>query len=202
VRTGFWLILILLFVGSLGLVQAQVGVGVGLGKVQIAEPLAPGGIYQLPNLPVINTGEVAGTYQVRATEVTHPTGVETAGWFGFRPQSFYLEPNASQLVSVTLTLPLTVPDGDYLVYLEASLVQNPTKGVAIGPAAATKVYFTVKSGTILGAVRNRIITFILTRPEIYLLLAAFLLLEALLIFRRHFRLSLHFEPRRVDERGV
>ena len=174
---------------------AQTGVGVGLGKVQIAEPLAPGGIYQLPDLPVINTGEVAGTYQVRATDVTHPTGVKTVDWFRFRPQTFPLEPNQSQLVSVTLTLPLNTLDGDHLVYLEASPVQNPEKGVAIGPAAATKVYFSVKSGTVLGAIRNRLITFILTRPEIYLLLAALLLLNAGLILRRHFRLKLKIEPK-------
>ena len=163
----------------------EVGVGVGLGKVDIGEPLAPGGIYHLPDLPVINTGEVPGTYQVRADP--------NPSWLRFSPQTFPLEPDQSQLVQVSLTLPLTVPDGDYLVYLEASPIQNPKKGVAIGPAAATKLYFTVKSGTILGAVRNRIITFILTRPEIYLLLAALLLFNAGLILRRHFRLRLKLQ---------
>ena len=168
------------------------GQGVGLGKVHIGEPLAPGGIYPLPDLPVINTGETSGTYQVRATPRNpkgwspEPLGLEES--FRFSPSTFPLEPDQSQLVSVTLTLPLNTLDGDYLVYLEASPIQSPGKGVSIGPAAATKLYFTVKSGTILGAVRNRIITFILTRPEIYLLLAGFLLLQALLILRRHFRL--------------
>lgn len=183
---------------------AQTGVGVGLGKVEISELLAPGGIYRLPDLPVVNTGEVSGKYQVRATLVNpkgwrgEPLGLEKA--FRFSPQIFHLDPDQSQLVSVTLTLPLNTLDGDYLFYLEASPVQNPQpkKGVAIGPAAATKLYFSVKSGTILGAIRNRIITFILTRPEIYLLLAALLLLNAGLILRRHFRF--HFEVRARDEK--
>ncbi len=173
---------------------AQTGVGVGLGKVHIAEPLAPGGIYHLPDLPVINTGSVPGTYQVRANLVNpkglsvQPLGLEK--WFRFSPQTFYLEPNQSQLVSVTLTLPLNTLDGDYLVYLEASPQQNPERGVTIGPAAATKLYFSVKSGTVLGAIRNRIITFILTRPEIYLLLAVLLLLNAFFILRRHYKIKL------------
>ncbi len=174
---------------AVGVVFASVGVGVGLGKVEISQPLAPGGIYQLPDLPVINTGDASGTYQVRARPVDpKPSGLN--GWFRFSPQEFPLEPEQSQLVKVSLTLPLTVPDGDYRVRLEASPIQNPKKGVAIGPAAATKLYFVVKSGTVLGAIRNRIITFVLTRPEIYLLLAAFLLLQAFLILRRHFRLRL------------
>ena len=176
----------------------EVGVGVGLGIVDIKEPLAPGGIYRLPDLPVVNTGEVAGIYQVRANLnpkglSPEPLGLEKA--FQFSPQTFPLELDQSQLVKVSLTLPLTVPDGDYLVYLEASPQQNPAKGVGIAPAAATKLYFSVKSGTILGAVRNRIITFILTRPEIYLLLAALLLLNAGLILRHHFRLRFRLEPR-------
>ena len=177
----------------------EVGVGVGLGIVNIGEPLAPGGIYHLPDLPVVNTGEVAGTYQVQASVINpkgwspEPLGLGNA--FRFSPQKFPLKPNQSQLVKVTLTLPLNTLDGDYLAYLEASRVQNPEKGIGIGPAAATKLYFTIKSGTILGAVRNRLITFILTRPEIYLLLAAFLLLEALFILRRRFRLQFKVEPK-------
>ncbi len=175
----------------------EVGVGVGLGKVHVSQPLSPGGIYHLPDLPVVNTGEVAGTYQVQAN--LNPKGTATRslgeGWFEFQPDTFPLEPDQSQLVKVTLTLPLTVPDGDYLAYLEASTVQNPEKGIAIGPAAATKLYFRVKSGTVLGAIRNRIITFILTRPEIYLLLAAFLLLEALFILRRHWRVRVEVKAK-------
>ncbi len=181
----------------------SVGVGVGLGIVNIKEPLAPGGIYPLPDLPVVNTGEVPGTYHVRADVVRNPTGLNSqpvgldSDAFRFSPQKFPLEPDQSQLVSVTLTLPLNTLDGDYLVYLEASPIQNPKKGVGIGPAAATKLYFSVKSGTVLGAVRSRIVTLVLNRPEIYLLLAAILLLNAGLILRRHyrFRLKLKFEAR-------
>ena len=195
---------LLAFTLASGAVFAQTGVGVGLGKIHISEPLAPGGIYRLPDLPVVNTGEVAGTYTVRAVQAEGSALRSLGeGGFGFSPQTFNLEPGQSRLVKVSLTLPLTVPGGDYLFYLEASPVQNPEKGVAIGPAAATKVYFTVKSGTVLGAIRNRIVTFILTRPEIYLILSALFLLEALLIFRRNFVVSLRLKPRsRQSERKM
>jgi len=175
------------------------GVGVGLGTVRVSEPLTPGGIYELPDLPVINTGEVAGTYQVRATLVNlkgwteKPLGLGSDA-FRFRPQTFYLDPDQSRLVSVTLTLPLDTLEGDYLFYLEASPVQNPTKGVAIGPTAATKLYFSVQAASVLGALRSRVITFILTRPEIYLLLAALLLLQAFFLLRRHFHFQFRIEP--------
>jgi hypothetical protein len=164
--------------------------------VQIREPLKPGGIYELPDLPVINTGKVDGTYQVRAEHVRRTPQARSnsvVNWFSFRPQTFPLAPDQSRLVSVTLTLPLSTLEGDYLFYLEASPVQNPKKGVAIGPAAATKLYFSVQSGSVLGALRTRLITFILNRPEIYLLLAVLLLLEAFFILRRHFRF--HIEAR-------
>jgi hypothetical protein len=176
------------------------GVGVGLGSVRVGEILKPGGIYELPDLPVINTGEVAGTYEVRATLVNpkgwteKPLGLGSDA-FRFSPQSFHLVPDQSRLVSVTLTLPLNTLDGDYLFYLEASPVQNPTKGVALGPTAATKLYFSVQAGTVLGALRTRLITFILTRPEIYLLLAVLLLLEAFFLLRRHFSLHLELQPK-------
>ena len=186
-----------------GVAHAQIGVGVGLGTVKISEPLTPGGIYELPNLPVINTGEVAGTYQVRATLVNpkgwleKPLGLGSDA-FRFHPQTFHLDPDESRLVSVTLTLPLGAFEGDYLFYLEASPVQNPTKGVAIGPTAATKLYFSVQSASVLGALRSRVVTFILTRPEIYLLLAALLVLQAFFLLRRHYRFHFDIRPKRLN----
>ena len=44
------------------LVLGGVGVGVNLGKIEIDEPLKPGGIYNFPSIGVINTGDEAGDY--------------------------------------------------------------------------------------------------------------------------------------------
>jgi len=171
-------------------VGSSLGVGVGLGRINLGLKLEPGGVYPLPQLPVINTGSVAGEYQVRAEGVKGPAPLkrrEVSNWFHFSPQKFYLEPDQSRLVEITITLPLAVPDGTYLVYLEASPVQDLGKGVTIGPVAATKLYFGVESGSVLGAVRTRVLTWILYRSEVYLLLAFFCFLEAVVILRRHYR---------------
>ena len=46
---------------------AGIGVGVNLGKIEIDEPLKPGGIYNLPIVVVINTGVVGGDYELEIT---------------------------------------------------------------------------------------------------------------------------------------
>jgi len=56
-RIAFFISLFIIF-PYVGL--ANVGVGVGLGKIQIDELLKSGGIYKLPSIPVINTGDEAG----------------------------------------------------------------------------------------------------------------------------------------------
>jgi hypothetical protein len=176
---------------------AQTGVGVGLGKVQVSQPLGPGEIHRLPDLPVVNTGEGEGIYKVRAVAANVPIVVgneAVEAWFRFSPSSFNLSPNQTRLVDVSISLPLDAPSGDYLVFLEASSCSNSEGQVKISPAAATKLHFSVQSGSVLGAVRNRVLTFVYTRPEIYLVLAAIFLLQALLILRRHFRVEIR--PRR------
>ena len=70
---------------------AKVGVGVGLGKVNIDESLKPGGIYKLPTLPVLNTGDEAGDYEVEVTYLTdQPELRPAADWFTSRPNQFHL----------------------------------------------------------------------------------------------------------------
>lgn len=135
---------------------AKIGVGVGLGKVQIDEQLSPGGIYKLPTLPVLNTGDEAGEYKVEVTYLSdQPELRPDASWFSFTPQSFPLDAGGSQLVDVSLSLPVDVRPGNYFAFLEAHPVAK-AEGVTIGVAAATKLNFTVKPSGVLGAAIERI----------------------------------------------
>lgn len=152
---------------------AKIGVGVGLGKVQIDEQLSPGGIYKLPTLPVLNTGDEAGEYTVEVTYLSdQPELRPDASWFSFTPQSFPLDAGGSQLVDVSLSLPVDVRPGNYFAFLEAHPVAK-AEGVTIGVAAATKLSFTVKPAGILGAAIERIRSLLENNaPASYIILAA------------------------------
>lgn len=136
--------------------MAKVGVGVGLGKVNIDEPLSPGGIYNLPTLPVLNTGDEAGEYEVEITYLSEQEELRpTQEWFTFSPQTFPLGAGESQQVEVSLILPVDTRPGDYFAFLEAHPLTSG-EGVSIGVAAATKLNFTVKPSGVLGAAIERI----------------------------------------------
>lgn len=150
---------------------AKVGVGVGLGKIQIDEGLFPGGIYNLPSLPVLNTGDTDGQYELEITYLTEQKEMRPEGsWFKFSPQSFPLEAGGSQLVEVSLTLPLDARPGDYFAFLEAHPVATG-EGVTIGVAAATKINFTIKPKGVLGAAAERIRSLIETNKTVAYALA-------------------------------
>ncbi|MCH7730639.1 hypothetical protein IID21_03890, partial [Patescibacteria group bacterium] len=161
---------------------AKIGVGVGLGKVQIDEALSPGGIYNLPSLPVLNTGDEDGIYEVEVTYLSEQEQMRPAGeWFSFSPQSFPLAAGASQLVDISLTLPVDTRPGDYFAFLEAHPVAEG-EGVTIGVAAATKLNFSVKPKGVLGAAVERLRSLIeANRPVAYALggLAALLIVYSL-----------------------
>lgn len=177
---------------------AQLGAGVGLGKIELKEALTPGGVYALPNLPVINTGEIAATYEVVAiftpSDPSRPFP-NPKGWFHFQPKSFHLNPNETRQVKVTITLPFSAPKGDHLVLLEAHTTSKTETGnVAIGPAAATRLNFSVGSAPgVLGAVRQRITTlwnFYLPWSLILILTLDFLAILYLLRFVLPFEISI------------
>lgn len=178
-------------------IYAKVGVGVGLGKIQIDEPLKPGGIYKLPNLPVLNTGDEAGDYEVAVTyQHEQPQFRPEEKWFSFSPKSFHLEGGQSQIVEVTLMLPAKVASGDYFAYLEAHPVAKK-EGVTIGVAAATKIYFTVKAGTVLGAFTERVRSLMTTySPISFIILGILALIILIFLFRKFFRVRFKIEKKR------
>ena len=194
-------IFVLLFSVFVSSALAKIGVGVGLGKVQIDEPLSPGGIYNLPSLPVLNTGDEAGDYEVAVTyqhEQEQLRPVEE--WFSFDPKTFYLEAGESQKVDISLNLPVKVKPGDYFAYLEA----HPTakkEGVTIGVAAATKLYFTVKPAGVLGAAIARVTSWLENNaPYSYWVLAGLILLAIIFIFRRFFALELGIRRKKAKKK--
>ncbi len=148
------------------MVFARIGVGVGAGKIHISEPLKAGGIYDLPAIPVLNTGDEPAEYLFsvqyhEGQEQRTDMGLKPAEtWFNFSPASFPLEPGKVQTVKVTLTLPAKIKPGNYFVYLEARPVKKAaTAGEAlIGIAAATQLWFTVAPSNFFQGIYYRFIS--------------------------------------------
>jgi hypothetical protein len=167
---------------------ARVGVGVNLGKIEIDEPLKPGGIYNFPSIGVINTGDEPGEYELDVTyHQDQPQLRPLKEWFSFEPSKFHLEPGQSQSVAVKLTLPVKAKPGDYFAYLEAHPIIKAGPGTTIGVAAATKTYFTVVPANIWQAFTHRISSFFeIYSPWPQVVLAIILGAIIIVILRRFF----------------
>lgn len=190
-------ILIILLISGLTAVApaatfAKVGVGVGLGKINIDEHLKPGRIYRLPTLPVLNTGDEAGDYEVAVTFLSEQTQLRPAvTWFSFSPQQFRLDPGASQPVEVSLILPIQARPGDYFAFLEAHPVTAGQEGVTIGVAAATKLNFTIKPAGVLGATVERVRSFFTTTsPTSYIVLGVIAAVVLVSAIRRYISVNI------------
>ncbi|MCG2685915.1 hypothetical protein L6258_00925, partial [Candidatus Parcubacteria bacterium] len=195
----FLLILLFFPVGWVSLVRAEegeilpeaarVGAGIGIGRIRIGQELTPGGIYPLPKIPVVNTGTEGGTYEMGLSYLEGQGEVRPdETWVEFEPRRLHLEAGEMRHIEASLRLPTNARPGDYFSLLEVRRVP-PEGKVRVGPAAAAKFYFSVRASSVLGAYRARFLTFIETNSIIYLILAVFLLIEAGLILRRHFRIK-------------
>ncbi len=190
-------ILITAFLASMP-AGAKIGVGVGLGKIQIDEPLLPGGIYKLPTIPVLNTGDEEMVYEMDVTfQHEQPDLRPEKDWFEFKPQIFTLAGGGSQAVEVGLNLPLKITPGNYFAYLEAHPVATAQGGVTIGVAAATKTYFTVKPANIWQALMHKISSFLTTTsPTSYIILAVLIVIALIMIVQKYFTLNLNIAIRK------
>jgi hypothetical protein len=156
----FFVLFAVLFLFVPIIVFGRIGVGVGIGKIQVDKPLKPGMIYNLPSLPVLNTGDEPADYEV---SIEYHEGVPqirpAREWFHFEPQSFHLESGGVQTVKITLTLPTKTQPGDYFAYLEGHPVNKSEAGqTSIGVAAAAKLYFTVAPANIFQGIYYRILS--------------------------------------------
>lgn len=175
---------------------ASIGVGIGTGKIIIEEVLKPGSTYELPALPVLNTGDEPGTYEVSIEyHEKQPEKMPKGEWFTFTPPSFHLEPGGSQIVQAALTLPIKTEPGDYFAYVEAHPTRKADDGQSrVGVAAAAKLYFTVAPANVFQGMYYKAASF-MTRhaPWTYVVLAV-LAAGALMSFLRRFvRLNISFQ---------
>lgn len=175
-------------------VQAQPGVGIMPGVIRVDEPLLPGGYYNVPSLQVVNTGQEASDYEVELARMAQQEELQAPPEFiSFSPKSFHLEPGASQVVSLSLDIPVKAKPGDYLAYIEAHPVAH-AGGTSIGIAVATKLFFTIKPANIVVGVFAAISSFFSIRAPIsYIVLGAVLLGIVVFFLRRRIRFEVKME---------
>jgi len=69
---------------------ASVGVGVGTGKIQIQKALVPGGIYELPAVPVLNTGTQLSNYGMDIEYLQGQQQLQPSkNWFALSPKTIF-----------------------------------------------------------------------------------------------------------------
>lgn len=174
-------------------IQAQSGVGIMPGIIRVNESLLPGGRYDLPSLQVVNTGNVSSDYGVELASMAEQVELQpSADFIILSPTSFHLEPGASQVVSLSLDIPLKAKPGDYLAYIEAHPVATSGGGgMQIGVAAATKLYFTVKPANAFVAITNSIANFFTRNaPGSYIVLGVIVLGLLVFFLRRRIRIDI------------
>ena len=168
---------------------ARIGVGVGVGKITVDKSLKPGIIYELPTVPVLNTGDEPAEYGMSIEyQQDQPELWPAREWFAFSPDSFSLNPGEVQTVRITLNVPLKVIPGDYFSYLEAHPIKKAEAGVtSIGIAAAAKLYFTVAPANIFQGIYYRFISFWkMYSPWTWVVLGIVLAAIVIVFFRKHF----------------
>lgn len=187
----FGLILVTFFLPAF--VSAKIGVGVGLGKIELDKPLQPGGIYELPSIPVLNTGDETGEYEVGIEYFQNqPQLLPPEEWFRFGPPLFTLEPGEVKLIKISLSLPIRTEPGDYFAFVEGRAVKKSQGGgTNIGVAAAAKLYFSVTEASGWEGLRYRaIVLWKKYSPWPLVVLAVIGVAIAGILFRRFFSLNL------------
>jgi len=171
---------------------ASIGAGVGIGEIKVMERLAPGGVYLLPTWPVVNTGDTKANFKL-ISEGVDPN------WISFSENNLSLEVGESRMIKSYISLPLTAQAGTYNVYLENQVV--PSGPVGIGPAAATKLRFTVGDGKgVLGAATQRFYSLYTLNKRLILML--FLLLDLGIVYfiiKKYFKVSLSVRAKEKEK---
>lgn len=179
------------------MVFGRIGVGVGTGKIVVDEPLKPGGVYTLPSLSVLNTGDEAGEYGASIEYHQDQPQIQPAReWFSFNPSSFHLEPGESQSVAVSLTLPVKTRPGDYFAYLEGHPIKTAKPGTSISVAAAAKLYFTVAPANFIQGIYYRVISFFAAySPWPYIALAVIIAAIIIILIKKNFSFNLNIKKK-------
>lgn len=174
--------------------KAALGVGVGTGQINLDKPVKPGGLYTLPPLNVINTGDEPADYGVSVEyKQDQPKMSPPKEWFAFTPSEFHLEPGQSQVVQVQLNVPIKTIPGEYFAYLEGHPIRKSQSagGATIGIGAAAKLFFTVAPANIFQGIYYRILFLITTNaPWSYVILAVLAMSVLVVLFRKYFSFNI------------
>jgi hypothetical protein len=164
-------------------VQAKTGVAISPGKIYVDEPLMPGGNYVLHNVQIINNGDQPSNYEVVLARMQTQEELQIPdGYLRFSPQSFYLEPGKNQIVEVVLDLPVSAVPGDYYGLIEGHPVADETGSTSIGVAAATKLYFTVKTANTLQGIGFAVYHFLVRNSPWTIIVPAVIILGLLIYY--------------------
>lgn len=158
---AIWLCIIACSVFFVTDAYARIGVGVGSGKIELNDPLRAGGIYDLPVLPVINTGDEDSEYKVKVSFRNDQVDLRpNAEFFKFEPETFSLSPGQVKNVRIVLTLPVNTAPGKYFALLTAEPVKKTANvgNTSVGVAAASKLYFQVTPSNIFQGILFRLIS--------------------------------------------
>jgi hypothetical protein len=171
-----------------GPATASRGVSVDLGRIDIQQTLAPGGSYRLPTMGVRNPGTETTSYTMTVTPVTGVDAPESS-WVRFSPERLTLRPAQSLPVRMRLSIPTGAEPGQYEALVGAEMAGKGPGG-RVGGAAAARVTFEVEPSSALAAWWLRIRTFFEDRaPWSYVFPAVVLVLGALVLMRRRFRVT-------------
>lgn len=96
---------------------ASVGVGTDVAKIDVPQPFAAGGTYNLVSFAVINMGTQASGYGIMVSPSSKPGIVVPASWLSFEPDAFFLYPKQSMQVRPVLHVALDAAPGAYRVQL-------------------------------------------------------------------------------------
>lgn len=173
---------------------AALGVGVGTGQIDLDKPVKPGGLYTLPSLTVINTGDEPADYGVSVEyKQDQPKMSPAKEWFAFSPAEFHLEPGQSQVVEVKMNIPIKTVPGEYFAYLEGHPIKKSQSagGATIGIGAAAKLMFTVAPANIFQGIYYRLAALIANNaPWSYVVLAVLVMSLLVTFFRRFFSFNI------------
>ena len=177
---------------SYAVASAKIGVGMGAGEIRLTEPVKPGGIYDLPNLRIFNTGDQVTTYGMDiAYHQDHPELRPAQSWFSFNPATFTLEAGNSQEVHVTMIVPVGAKPGDYFAFIESGPVASNAPGTSVGVAVAAKLFFTVVPASIWQAIGYRVSAFFdAYSPWSWGGLGLTVLIVLIVIFRKFFSFNI------------
>jgi hypothetical protein len=181
---------------------ARLGVGVNVGRIRVDEALAAGGVYELPPIGVINTGDEPGSYTLTFVPISGQKELSPDdAWFTRTPETFELAPGAVRTVQIRLTLPVNAEPGDYFALASASPVQKTAaKGATIAVAAASKLTFTVKQTNVMLAVYYRVRDVMgMYSPWSWIALGVIAVLAIGIPLARRYRFSFGVERRSAPE---